>query len=355
MAAHTQPPVANRADSLSSALPDGSASMKNNPAPMIEVRNVTKRIGDKTIVENLTFDVKQGEIFGFIGPSGSGKTSTIRLLTGVYEPTEGHVRVMGTVPTHPSRRVQERFGYMPQLFVLYPNLTVRENLTFVAGLYGMNPFTRRRRVNELLRFVELWEARDRVAANVSGGMQRRIELAAALLHNPPLLFVDEPTAGIDPVLRGKFWEEFRRLRNEGRTIFVTTQYVGESEYCDRVGVIRRGRIVALDTPVALRRQALGGDVVDFTSEDLTGAALHNLMSLKGVREIRPVSRTEARAYVEEAGQAIPLLMEALTANGCTVSRIEEFRPSFDEVFIELMNRDAAQRGDTGEDDDGPVS
>ena len=190
-------------------------------APMIQVKHVTKRIGDKVLVEDISFDVQQGEIFGFIGPSGSGKTSTIRLLTGVYKPTEGDVRVMGVPPTHPSRKMQEHFGYMPQLFVLYPNLTVRENLNFVAGLYGLNPFGRKRRVDNLLKFVELWDARNRLATNVSGGMQRRIELAAALLHDPRLIFVDEPTAGIDPVLRGKFWEEFRRIRDTGRTIFVT--------------------------------------------------------------------------------------------------------------------------------------
>ncbi|HUP27499.1 MAG TPA: ABC transporter ATP-binding protein [Chloroflexia bacterium] len=314
--------------------------------PMIQVSNASKIIDDKRIVDELNFEVKQGEIFGFIGPSGSGKTSTIRLLTGVYEPTEGEVRVMGEIPSHPSRSVKERFGYMPQLFVLFPNLTVRENLNFVSGLYGMNPFTRRKRVDELLRFVELWEARDRVAVNISGGMQRRLELAASLLHNPPLLFADEPTAGIDPVLRGKFWEEFRRLRDEGRTIFVTTQYVGESEYCDRVGVIRKGHIVALDTPLALRRQALGGDVVDFAADNLNGAALLNLMQLEGVKEVRPVSRTEARVYVDEAAAAIPVLLDALSSSQCTVSRIEEYRPSFDEVFVELMKRDAATRGET---------
>jgi len=306
---------------------------------------VTKRIGDNTLVENLSFDVKQGEIFGFIGPSGSGKTSTIRLLTGVYGPTEGKVSVMGISPDHPSRSVQDRIGYMPQLFVLYPNLTVRENLNFVAGLYGMNPFRKRKRVNEMLKFVELWDARRRLSVNVSGGMQRRIELAASLLHDPPLIFADEPTAGIDPVLRGKFWEEFRRLRDEGRTLFVTTQYVGESEYCDRVGVIRKGRIIALDTPVGLRRTALGGDVVDIQASDLTPQAVVELANLPIVREIRPISRTEVRAYVQEAGSAIPVLLERLNAGKCTVSRIEEYRPNFDEVFIELMNRDAAARGE----------
>jgi ABC-2 type transport system ATP-binding protein len=312
--------------------------------PMIEVDNVTKRIDSKVLVEDITFDVQQGEIFGFIGPSGSGKTSTIRLLTGVYSPTQGTVRVMGIPPDHPSRVMQERFGYMPQLFVLYPNLTVRENLNFVGALYGLNPLTRRRRIQQLLKFVELWDARDSVAANVSGGMQRRIELAASLLHNPPLLFVDEPTAGIDPVLRVKFWQEFRRLRDEGRTIFVTTQYVGESEHCDRVGVIRRGRLIAVDTPLALRRRAFGGDIVDIEAEDLNAAAIHSLTQIAIVKSVRPMSRTQVRVYVSDAGVAIPPLLEVL-GEQCKVSKIDEYRPSFDEVFIELMNRDAVARGE----------
>ncbi len=319
--------------------------------PMIEVNHVTKSIGDRNIVEDLDFKVLQGEIFGFIGPSGSGKTTTIRLLTGVYGPTQGTVRVMGVAPSHTSRRVQERFGYMPQLFVLYPNLTVRENLNFAAALYGMNPFRRKRRVDEMLRFVELWDARDRVADNISGGMQRRIELAASLLHNPPLIFADEPTAGIDPVLRGKFWDEFRRLRDEGRTLFISTQYVSESEYCDRVGVIRKGRLIALDTPIGLRRAALGGDVVDIMSNDLTPEAVATLARLPVVKEIRPISRSEVRAYVQEAGAAIPALLETLNAGNCSVNRIEEYKPSFDEVFIDLMNRDAQARGEDGSDDE----
>jgi ABC-2 type transport system ATP-binding protein len=312
---------------------------------MIRVEHVTKRIGEKVLVEDLTFDVYQGEIFGFIGPSGSGKTSTIRLLTGVYGPTEGWIRVMGLAPDHPSRVMQERFGYMPQLFVLYPNLTVRENLNFVASLYGMSPFRRGRRVSQLLRFVELWDARNTLAANVSGGMQRRIELAAALLHDPPLLFVDEPTAGIDPVLRSKFWEEFRRLRGEGRTIFVTTQYVGESEHCDRVGVIRKGRLIAVDRPVELRRKAFGGDMVDLEADNLTPAVVHGLLQPEFVKNVIPVSRTQLRVSVREAGGAIPALLNILESNKCSVSRIEEYRPSFDEVFVELMKRDAEERGE----------
>ncbi|HEX9988606.1 MAG TPA: ABC transporter ATP-binding protein [Chloroflexia bacterium] len=318
--------------------------------PMIQVRHVTKTFDSRPVVQDLDFEVRQGEIFGFIGPSGSGKTTTIRLLTGVYAPTEGEISVMGTPPSHPSRRVQERFGYMPQLFVLYPNLTVRENLDFVAGLYGMNPFRRRKRIDALLKFVELWDARNRLASNVSGGMQRRIELAAALLHNPPLIFADEPTAGIDPVLRSKFWEEFRRQRDEGRTIFVTTQYVGESEYCDRVGVIRKGRIIALDAPIEMRRKTFGGDIIHIMSNDLTPGVVLSLMQKDPVKDVRAISRSEIRVYVEEAGPAIPMLLDVLNSHNCTVSRIEEYRPSFDEVFIELMRRDAEVNGEDTADE-----
>jgi ABC-2 type transport system ATP-binding protein len=341
-----KPPTTNGNGTATATTPAAPAA-----SPMIQVRGVTKRFNSHEVVRDLNFDVMQGEIFGFIGPSGSGKTTTIRLLTGVYEPTEGQVRVMGVPPDHPSRNVQEKFGYMPQLFVLYPNLTVRENLNFTASLYGMGARERRRRIKELLDFVELSDARNRVAANVSGGMQRRIELAAALLHNPPLLFVDEPTAGIDPVLRSKFWDEFRRLRNEGRTIFVTTQYVGESEYCDRVGVIRNGRIIALDTPLGLRRAAMGGDMVDIDSDDFTAASVYNLSRLPQVKEVRPRSRTSVRVYVKDVGSTIPVLMEAMKSNNCNITNIAEYKPTFDEVFIELMNRDAeiTGEGEAGED------
>jgi ABC-2 type transport system ATP-binding protein len=313
--------------------------------PVLLMDHVTKRIGDAVLVEDVTFQVNRGEIFGFIGPSGSGKTSTIRLLTGVLQPTEGTVRTLGVDPSHTSRVTQEGFGYMPQLFVLYPTMTVRENLEFVAGLYGLGWRERRRQINHLLAFVELEEAQSRLAQQISGGMQRRLELAASLLHSPSLLFADEPTAGIDPVLRSKFWDEFRRLRDEGRTLFVTTQYVGESEYCDRVGVIRRGRLIALDTPLGLRRAAMGGDVVDVHSNNWTTPAIQGLVDRKIAHYVQPVSATEVRAHVAEAGPAIPAIIEYLQTLNADVLRIEEYRPNFDEVFVELMRRDAQARGE----------
>lgn len=311
--------------------------------PILEMHNVTKVLGGKAIVSDLNFNVGRGEIFGFIGPSGSGKTTAIRLLTGVYTPTKGYVRVMGVDPTHPERRVQEHIGYMPQLFVLYPNLTVRENLSFVAELYGMEMRLRNKRIKHLLDFVELYDSRNKLAAEVSGGMQRRIELAASLLHDPPLLFADEPTAGIDPVLRGKFWDEFRRLRGEGRTLFVTTQYVGESEYCDRVGVIREGRIVAVDTPLGLRRKAFGGDMIDVGVDALPQSTVQALEDLPFVTDVRPLSKNEARVIVNDSGAAVPEILDLLTTLNCDVKRVEEYKPNFDEVFIRLMEQDEAAR------------
>lgn len=319
---------------------------------MIEVRNVSKAFGDRTVLSNLNFSVEEGEIFGFIGPSGSGKTTCIRLMTGVLEPTEGEVRLMGVDPSRHGDTIREKFGYLPQLFVLYPNLTVRENMNFAGSLYGIGPVKRRRKIKELLDFVELTDAGDRVAANVSGGMLRRLELAASLLHDPPLLFADEPTAGIDPVLREKFWDEFRNLRSEGRTIFVTTQYVGEIEYCDRVGIIQEGKIVAVDTPIGLRRSALGGEMVDMSIEELTGVAERGLRALPFVRGIQfhQQNRNQVRVNVLEAAEAIPQLVQCLNANECVVVSVEEYKPSFDEIFVALMKRGeeaAAAEGSAG--------
>jgi ABC-2 type transport system ATP-binding protein len=307
---------------------------------MIELKNVTKRFGDKTVLSDLNFDVREGEIFGFIGPSGSGKTTCIRLMTGVLEPTEGEVRLMGMDPAKPTANIRERFGYLPQLFVLYPNLTVKENMNFAGSLYGIGPVKRRRRIKEMLEFVELTEAANRLAANVSGGMLRRLELAASLLHDPPLLFADEPTAGIDPVLRGKFWDEFRHLRGQGRTIFVTTQYVGEIEYCDRVGIIQEGRIVALDTPVGLRRTALGGEMVDITTEELMRDSVADLRQLPVVHDVlfHQQNRNQVRVNVVEASEAIPQLVQCLNSSGSVVVSVEEYKPSFDEIFVALMKQ-----------------
>ncbi|HRV93037.1 MAG TPA: ABC transporter ATP-binding protein, partial [Anaerolineae bacterium] len=200
---------------------------------VIYTQNLTKQFGDEVAVKEVTFSIPSGTIFGFIGPSGSGKTTTVRLLTGLYRPTEGKIAVLDEAPTEFSRATQRKIGYMPQLFVLYDDLSVWENLNFVASLYGVG-FGRSKRLKEVLDFVELANHKNKVVRKLSGGMKRRLSLAATLIHRPTLVFMDEPTAGIDPVLRRKFWDHFQSIREQGQTLFITTQYVGEAAYCDYV-------------------------------------------------------------------------------------------------------------------------
>ena len=200
-------------------------------APIV-AQGVTKDYGEGAGIHELDLVVPQGTILGVVGPSGAGKTTTIRILTGAVDPEKGDVRVLGEDPRRFRRATRERIGYMPQLFTLYPDLTAEENVDFVASLFGMLWRRRRRRVGEVLRFTQLIDAKHRRAANLSGGMQRRLELACALVHEPDLLFLDEPTAGIDPILRQSIWEELHRLKGAGRTLLVTTQYVTEAEECD---------------------------------------------------------------------------------------------------------------------------
>jgi ABC-2 type transport system ATP-binding protein len=311
-------------------------------APIITSYEVDYGFTPEVGVFDLNFTVSAGTIFGLIGPSGCGKTTTVRLLTGLYKPERGHIRVMGEKPFTFSRRARERIGYMPQQFVLYPNLSVRDNLMFVASLYGMGLWRRRKRLKEMLSLVELAPARRRLSRQLSGGMQRRLELACALIHDPHIVFADEPTAGIDPVLRGKFWEYFRHLRDEGRTIFVTTQYINEAVHCDVVGVMRDGRLLYLDTPDGLRRQALGGEVIRILVEaDDQGDALHLLTRLSIIKQIHTSHDEPGRlhVHVENASEAIPMLFHVLNGHeDIKILQMEAYQPPFDDIFIDLVKQ-----------------
>ena len=307
---------------------------------IIWTEDLTRTFAEEVAVADVTMAVPRGSIFGFIGPSGSGKTTTIRLLTGMYVPTSGEMRVLGVDPALFDQSTRAQIGYMPQLFVLYPELTVWENLNFVASLYGM-PLRRQKRLHEVLDFVELDEHRHKLVREISGGMQRRLSLAATLIHHPELIFLDEPTAGIDPVLRRKFWEHFQELQQEGRTLFITTQYVSEAAYCDLVGVLSEGRLLVVDTPTALRYRAFGGDIVDFEAEHpLSYTDMHALRELPFVQGLpRRVGEEHVRLVVSEAATDIPELLEWAKAQDLSVVSVEEYMPPFDDVFVELVEED----------------
>ncbi|MBN1584480.1 MAG: ABC transporter ATP-binding protein [Anaerolineae bacterium] len=288
-------------------------------AEVIRTDMLTKKFGDQVAVRELTFDVPKGTIFGFIGPSGSGKTTTIRLLTGVYKPTEGSGIVLGDEIGHFSHATKRRIGYMPQHFVLYPDLSVWANLNFAASVYGVS-WWRRKRLNALLDLVELGEHKHKRARRLSGGMKRRLALAAALAHDPELIFFDEPTAGIDPVLRQKFWEHFEGLRQRGQTLFITTQYVNEASYCDLVAVLMEGRLLVIDTPDGLRRRALGGEVVNLaTVEYMPFPMLQELADLELVQRVKRLDDRFVQVIVAEAHRAMPSLDSNRTPTWVTES------------------------------------
>jgi ABC-2 type transport system ATP-binding protein len=309
------------------------------------LRGVSRAFDNRTVVRDMDLTVRRGTILGVIGPSGSGKTTTIRMVTGALRPTRGRVRVLGQEPTRFSRSTREHIGYMPQLFTLYPDLSARENVDFVASMFGLLWPRRRRRTKQVLKLLELWDARGRRASRMSGGMQRRLELACALVHEPTLLILDEPTAGIDPLLRVTIWEELHRLRDAGRTLLLTTQLVSEAEECDEVALIARGRVVALDTPENLRRAATGGDLIAVeTTNVVDGTTVERLPGVLGVRQRGP---RELEVTVDDAATGLPTLVDGLNTAGVEVGSAQEIRPSFDDVFAALVQRAEAEDAANG--------
>ncbi len=280
------PPAATRqtAPEQSPAQSPARNEAPPNGDSAIALREVSRRFDGTLALDRVSLDVPRGTILGLIGPSGSGKTTAVRLLTGILAPTSGDVRVLGEQPRRFRRATREQIGYMPQGFLLYPELTAAENVDFMASLFGLLLAHRRRRVREVLELLDLWTVRSRRASDLSGGMQRRLELACAFVHDPSVLFLDEPTAGIDPLLRRTVWQELHRLRDAGRTLLVTTQYVSEAEECDRVALLTEGRLIALEAPEGLRRKALGGDVVEIeTDEPVDASVLAEIPSCSSTR------------------------------------------------------------------------
>jgi ABC-2 type transport system ATP-binding protein len=303
---------------------------------MVVMRGVSRSFDGRRVINSIDLTVPRGTILGIIGPSGAGKTTTIRMLTGALTPTEGDVRVLGVEPRRFRRRDRERIGYMPQLFMLYADLTAGENVDFVASLFGLLWRKRRQRVREVLKVVDLWDVRKRQAGKLSGGMQRRLELACALVHEPTLVILDEPTAGIDPLLRGSIWNELHRLRDAGQTLLVTTQHISEAEECDAVALIVGGRIVALASPDELRRKATRGDLLDIETTTMFDGT--SLQGTPGVVDVRQDGPRHLRVVVDDAGTALPVVVDTIKSGGTGVESAREVRLSFDDVFAFLVKQ-----------------
>jgi ABC-2 type transport system ATP-binding protein len=317
--------------------------------PVIKVHKVCKQFEKgKPTIQEISFEVQRGEIFCLLGPSGSGKSTTMRMLTGVYQPNEGYIRVLGVEPHNFTRQTRARIGYMPQNFVLFPELSTIDNINFVASAYGMSWFGRAAKVREALEFVNLWEARDLLASQLSGGMRRRLDLAGVLVHRPELIFFDEPTAGIDPVLRAKFWDHFKALSAEGRTLFVTTQYVTEADHCDKVAILSRGRLLALGTPEEVRKQAMGGGIINLKLDEVTAQTLRLLRSIPGIKNILTISPEKLRLIVEDTGQVLKEVVSCFQQNDLEIQNIEPYRPDFEEVFVRLLENDTGLEKDLEE-------
>ena len=227
----------------------------------VDIRELTRRFGALTAVSRLTLAVQRGEVFGLLGPNGSGKTTTIRMLCGLLEPSEGDATVAGVDVRAAPERVKTQIGYMSQRFGLYEDLTVRENLEFYGGIYGLSGAAQRDRTDQVVAFLGIGGRLAQLAAELSGGWKQRLALGCALLHHPPVLFLDEPTAGVDPAARRNFWRAIHDLSRGGTTVLVTTHYMDEAQRCDRLGMMSLGHLIALGTPAQVAQQ-VGGQTLE---------------------------------------------------------------------------------------------
>jgi ABC-2 type transport system ATP-binding protein len=307
--------------------------------PIIDVRALTRRFGSFTAVDAVSFQVVPGEIFGYLGANGAGKSTTIRMLCGLLAPSGGQALVAGVDVGHSPERVKRSIGYMSQKFSLYVDLTVEENLGFFAGVYAIPRSKRRSRIEEALRLSGLGEARHSLTGELPGGIRQRLGLASALLHEPAVLFLDEPTAGVDPIARRTFWRTIRQLAAGGTTLFVTTHHLDEAEYCDRVGFMVDGRLVALDTPAALKRAHVPGTIHEVSGE-LQLTALGR--ALGSVREVLSVRAFGAAAHVRvtDALREPAALAQLLARLGFGNAEVGPAEATLEDVFLEIAARPA---------------
>ncbi len=311
-----------------------SAVPKIAAAPMIRVDELTRTFGEFTAVDQVSFEVGRGEIFGYLGANGAGKSTTIRMLCGLLAPTAGTAQVAGFDVAERPRDVKQHIGYMSQRFSLYLDLTVAENLTFFAGAYGLGGDAARERVQAALEQADLVGREDTLTGELPGGIRQRLALASAMLHQPELIFLDEPTAGVDPRSRRDFWRLIRRLARGGTTVFVTTHHLDEAEFCHRVGLMVDGELVALDTPAGLKRQWVPGTMYALGSRGDQRALRQMLVDQPGVVDVQ-VFGERLRVRVEGGLAAPGALGKLLDRSWPEPVFIEPTTPTLEDVFLVL--------------------
>ena len=305
-------------------------------SPAIRVENITKTFEGVHAVDGVSFSVEPGELFGLIGPDGAGKTTTVRMLASVMDPTAGNAWVTGRHTVREAEAVKENISYMSQRFGLYPDLTVQENIDFYADIYGLGRKERRERIDRLLAFSNLTPFRQRFAGRLSGGMKQKLGLACALIHTPTVLFLDEPTNGVDPVSRRDFWRILHQLLDEGVTIFVTTAYLDEADRCHRVGLIDKGKLLACDTPAGLRK-LMKKEILEVVTAESRRA-----MSL--LREKLPdesMALFGARIHVTTASpeQTSSRISTTLSEARIPVKSVRQVEPNLEDVFVAVLSEE----------------
>jgi ABC-2 type transport system ATP-binding protein len=312
------------------------------PEQAVVVEKLEKRFGDFVAVDRVSFSVARGEIFGFLGPNGAGKSTTIRMLCGILTPTGGRGTVGGfDVRTEPEK-IKETIGYMSQKFSLYQDLTVEENIDFYSGIYRIPAKEKPERKRWVLEMAGLAEHRHRRTGILSGGWKQRLALGCAVVHRPPIVFLDEPTSGVDPISRRQFWDLIYEMSGEGVTVFVTTHYMDEAEYCDRLGLIYRGELIALGTPQTLKTTLMKEQILEVLC-DQPDRVMGELEHLPAVKEVA-LFGNGLHVVTDDARQAEAEIRGLLAGKGAAAARIENIMPSLEDVFVSLIEaRDRAEQ------------
>ncbi len=305
------------------------------PDAIIRTDNLTKRFGAVTAVDGLNLSIAGGEIFGLIGPDGAGKTTAIRLLAAIMQPSAGRATVAGFDTVKQAEQIRRLIGYMPQRFSLYGDLSVLENLSFFADVFGVRGRERQERIDQLLHFARLTEFRQRRAAHLSGGMQKKLALACTLIHRPRVLFLDEPTTGVDPISRREFWDILSGLHLEGVTLFVSTPYMDEAERCARVGLMFQGRLMICDRPEQIKA-LVPGELLALRTPQL-GPAGELMAALPGVLEVQTYGDL-LHIFVDATEARQPEIEARLAEAGIPVISLQRTRPRMEEAFISLVRR-----------------